>query len=309
MYTVKLDLLASEKLKLYVANAEGEISGFAKVELDRFTDSFIVKDVVLLKQESGFANTVLDEKAISEFTSEIIKQGGDPSEYRCWWHSHGEMETFWSGTDTATIDSLDLDSDINNWWLSLVTNKKGDFKSRIDVFSPVRYTVEDLEVETDYNLEEFVPKLKQVEEILKDHEELKTVIPTIMAMIGEPDPTLEEEIIKEISEKVSIKKKGTIAKKDQDFIKKFHQEIDEDGHVSYRENEDTPYDNTNFNDEYPAGTIIDGYLRNDSGIFIEISTMSKKTKKKLSKKFPSLRRYLNNTTEIVKDYRGGRYNA
>jgi hypothetical protein len=84
---------------------------------------------------------------------EVAGNGGDPSEWRLWWHSHVNFQAFWSGTDTDTIDDFDTEEDKGNWFLSIVGNKKGEYKTRLDVFKPFRYTFEELPVELEIDEE------------------------------------------------------------------------------------------------------------------------------------------------------------
>jgi hypothetical protein len=70
-------------------------------------------------------------------------KGIDPRTLRLWLHSHAEMGTFWSTTDAETIAGLCNDGFV----LSIVTNKKGAMLARVDLFEPIRHTIDKVAVE------------------------------------------------------------------------------------------------------------------------------------------------------------------
>jgi len=49
-----------------------------------------------------------------------------------------------SSFDEATIEDWNQEREDNNWFLSIVTNKRGDMKVRVDIFSPFRVILDDL---------------------------------------------------------------------------------------------------------------------------------------------------------------------
>ena len=139
---VNFNLVDYQRLMLFAELCQWEISGLAKVKHEN--GIFTVSDVIVLPQTVSGASTVLSQDGLAEFLDEVVKNGGDPSEWRCWWHSHANMDCFWSQTDEATIEDFDLEQEANNWWLSVVVNKAGTVLSRLDVFQPVRITLDRL---------------------------------------------------------------------------------------------------------------------------------------------------------------------
>lgn len=126
---------AMAKLRTYVELSDEEISGLGKVSI--LNDDFIVSEVFLLKQESSWSHTELDEAALSSFLRKIVAQGEDPSLYQLWWHSHGRNSVFWSSIDMETCARFG-----NEWMLSLCTNKKHQTLARLDVYRPVHIWAE-----------------------------------------------------------------------------------------------------------------------------------------------------------------------
>lgn len=134
---------AWQKIYYYVAECEDEISGLGKVLFDDKTGNITVTDVEIFEQNVSGGHSDIEPEALAKFLYEKTKAGEDLSEWRLWWHSHASMETFFSQTDTDTIDgSTEFD-----WLVSLVTNHKHEVLARFDLFRPFRLTNADIKVE------------------------------------------------------------------------------------------------------------------------------------------------------------------
>jgi len=131
-----------QKLRAYVEGVDGEISGLGKIAVDGTT--IRVLDIRIFQQTVSAAETILDRRQLATFYDTIIQEEGDLSAWKLWWHSHADMQTFFSGIDEQTIADFDSELAIDNWMLSLVTNYHGDMFFRADVFSPLRVTEEHL---------------------------------------------------------------------------------------------------------------------------------------------------------------------
>ena len=142
MTVVHITDLAEQKLSSYLRQAEGEISGFGIVEEDY--GMLLVTDILILPQEAGAGHTDLDMDAQQELLYEMLRRKQDPATVSLWWHSHAEMDTFFSSTDEGTIDNFaELGRD---WMLSLVSNHQLEHNLRLDFYKPIRTTVEDIEL-------------------------------------------------------------------------------------------------------------------------------------------------------------------
>lgn len=131
---------AKQRLDLYIQCAAGEISGLGTVE--RFGEKdFLVTAVHLIDQECTGASTELSQEDVSKFLLEAIRKGIAGETIKLWWHSHSDMECFWSGTDDDTVSGLGRE-----WMLAVVGNKAGQYRARLDFFDPVRLTLDELEV-------------------------------------------------------------------------------------------------------------------------------------------------------------------
>ncbi len=99
----------------------------------------LVTSISLIRQRASDADTELDPEAVADHLLGILRQAGDLSAVRLWWHSHAESQIFWSKTDEQTIENLRIDP-----LLSIVGNKRHEFRCRLDQFSPDRFTLDDL---------------------------------------------------------------------------------------------------------------------------------------------------------------------
>lgn len=149
---VLLDVAVFQKLKHWVALATGEVSGLGTVleVKDKAGNvvQYIVDNIFLLKQRCTSADTVLDDASVGEFLYQMQQKGEDLSRIKFWWHSHGDLNTFWSTTDEENIQRLANSRSL----ISLVTNHAGKILTRIDIFKPFHITVD--EVCTDIHLAE-----------------------------------------------------------------------------------------------------------------------------------------------------------
>lgn len=153
---------AHKKLSAYIKNVGNEVGGLGQVTRDGNT--ITVENVYLIHQKVTGVSTDLSPEGLATFYSERIKEDGNGAmgKLKLWWHSHYTMGVFWSGTDDATIESFDQETDIDNWMLSIVGNQKGEIKARIDVYKPFRFTKDNLDVEFEQEeLTEFDEEIKR----------------------------------------------------------------------------------------------------------------------------------------------------
>lgn len=178
------------KLKYYTKLAPGEISGMGKTKVNEDGD-IIFTDIMLFTQKCSGATTDIDDEALAKWMYELRTKGESLKDWNLWWHTHNDMAVFWSGTDDKCIKDH---SHGNNYLISLVTNKAGDYLGRLDIFpkdnsqfkkkfSPVTYTL-DVAYYIDKDVQKrttiAINKLKKEEKTLKDrlnniHKEIKMV--------------------------------------------------------------------------------------------------------------------------------------
>jgi proteasome lid subunit RPN8/RPN11 len=137
----------------YVKIAKGEMSLIGIVDEITNDDGIItrlnIREVFLPKQKNSGASTDIDDDSLHEIIHELIqRKNGDANKIRCWIHSHADMNCFWSNIDTGTIKKWAPETvEYPTYVISLVVNKKKEYRLRLDVFMPAtKYTAESVEV-------------------------------------------------------------------------------------------------------------------------------------------------------------------
>lgn len=148
-----------QKLAVYVETAEGEIGGLFTVKVTE-SDDFIMTDLFLFEQEASSGGCELDAQDQGKFLEDLIAEGREDAivDLKGWWHSHANMGVFWSGTDTSTQEK-EYKTD---YLVSLVTNKKGEMKAKLNTYYPIPLQC-DLEPEVAWTI--CVNKAELVEEV------------------------------------------------------------------------------------------------------------------------------------------------
>ena len=137
-----LPLETYQKIMSYALATENEIGGFADVVWDKETRKLIAGDVYLPNQEVTYGTVEFSEEEFSRFMGTLIKKGHTQLP-QLWWHSHGDMSTFFSGTDQDTIEWLENSSFI----VALCVNRKQKMHASLTIFNPIRLQIEPLEIE------------------------------------------------------------------------------------------------------------------------------------------------------------------
>ena len=129
---------AEQRIRHWVDLARGEVSGLGTVI--PHDDGLSVQEVYLLEQQCSGSHTELDDGAVAALLVNLDAKGVDTGAVRFWWHSHGTMQSFWSATDDSCIEGLAND----NYMVSLVTNQHRQDRVRIDQYTPLRLTVDEV---------------------------------------------------------------------------------------------------------------------------------------------------------------------
>lgn len=129
------------RITYYAQAADGEVSGLGTIVKDEI-GRHIVDNVYLLEQEATAADTEIKPEAISKLMTDMMKAERDPGTLKFWWHSHAAMGVFWSGTDDTCAETLSKE-----YAFSLVVNKAGEKKCRLDLYDPFRITFDGVRIE------------------------------------------------------------------------------------------------------------------------------------------------------------------
>lgn len=136
---------ALKKLRYYVDDCDTEISGLGKVHMTE--NGFEIYDIELLQQTVTMINSSIGAEDLAKFMFDKINAGESIKDYKVWWHSHVNMESYFSGLDEQTIEQ----STEYPFLISIVSNKRNEDKVRLDIYDPIRLT---LTVELNVILEE-----------------------------------------------------------------------------------------------------------------------------------------------------------
>lgn len=174
---VKIAYDAYRKLRIWTDFARGEVSGLGTVEEIRDNGgkltAYLITDIDLIKQKSTTVETALDEQAVNEYLYRLVTEGKDPAKIKLWWHSHGNIDVFWSNTDSENIERLAN----SGYLISLLTNKAEKLLCRIDVYQPFQITLD--QVDVNLNLFEEDELLDECEKEFRSKvSEIKEVRPT-----------------------------------------------------------------------------------------------------------------------------------
>lgn len=117
----------------YIEACPVEVNGFGYVT--RLDDGNLHVDQVFILEQTATAGSVeVEALALARHMTEMAQQGLNGGIMRLQWHSHVDMEAYFSPTDLFNIESYAQ----TDWALSIVANKRGEYQARLDVFRPFR---------------------------------------------------------------------------------------------------------------------------------------------------------------------------
>lgn len=111
-----------DKISWWMHKTNQEVSGFGSLSFDEKTNTFTVKDAILLKQKVSSASAEIDPNAMGKA---MFRMKDDPNGLKWHWHSHVNMGVFWSADDMEIIRSLGQ----RGWILATVFNYKQEKKT------------------------------------------------------------------------------------------------------------------------------------------------------------------------------------
>lgn len=133
-----------DKLFKFVNDAKGEVSGFGKVS--KTGNKFCIEDIFCPEQRNTGASTIINSKYISRMMIEMAKRGLDSENWRLWWHSHADMQVFFSGIDLDTIDNFVQFGKKDFYMISMVVNKREQVLCRIDFKTFIDFSISNIPV-------------------------------------------------------------------------------------------------------------------------------------------------------------------
>lgn len=130
---IRIRPIALAKLGLYARRCPFEIGGLGEVVVDAAGP--LISDLFLVPQTVMPSGSDLESDGLFALLERLVGEGRDVGAMRLWWHSHADMPVAWSDTDEETLGHLP-----GEWWVAVVTNRRGDLQCRLDRYAPVRRT-------------------------------------------------------------------------------------------------------------------------------------------------------------------------
>lgn len=92
-----------------------------------------VNNIFFPNQVNTKSTTELDSKLLLKKVHELQQQGLPTENIKCWIHSHGKHDVYWSETDEKNIKDMLLGDSQQSALISIVINQRKEYKARIDV--------------------------------------------------------------------------------------------------------------------------------------------------------------------------------
>lgn len=139
-----------ERIMAYSKACDVEVHGFGRFD----SKSRSVEELYpLFAQEASGVEVETSESTLRALT--VSEFSGKMNLH---WHSHVDMGVFWSSTDEDCIASIGQSFVASRrgspFLYSIVVNRKREYKCRLDVFYPIHITLNDIQLETFWNLSE-----------------------------------------------------------------------------------------------------------------------------------------------------------
>jgi hypothetical protein len=236
---ITVDNDAHQYVSACVKATKDEVGGIAFVELKK-PGWFHISEFLLLPQEASAASVDFDDESFIEVITKASKEGKE-DQLRCSWHSHGDMDVYFSNTDEKGILEY---SDLGMpWLLSLVYNRSGEIASRVDIF--------DNEVSSQITISDLNYQVFQSQDIF---DRAKA---DVKKHVKKPEPNWNKQWNKNEIPKTNRKKN----KKDKHSLEDIADEIIGDSFTSEFTNKD--YDDFDIEEalKHPAETLADPYER------------------------------------------------
>jgi hypothetical protein len=150
--SINITAYAYQRMRYLVQNVDAEVAWFGTVTRDG--SIFTIDEIFVPEQEVTASSVNAGAEEMSSLVPEIIEKYGEEKalndiipNMRAFCHSHHKMATFWSNTDEDGINGL-----ANSQFLvSLVLNRDGNILGRVDLFSPLRVTLDKVNVCIDFD--------------------------------------------------------------------------------------------------------------------------------------------------------------
>jgi len=131
------------KVQYWIDKTDVEVSGLGRIVYDAERHVWRVVSAYLVDQVNSAADTELNAEAIGRL---MFETKDDPGQLNWWWHSHHNMDVFWSSTDLAAIEELGE----HGFFTATVFNKRRESLSCVYQNVPFRMFSNELDFEIAY---------------------------------------------------------------------------------------------------------------------------------------------------------------
>jgi len=141
---VVIDELVYQRIMHWVNKSQYEVSGLGKVVVE---DGVVrVVAAYLLPQKNSQTSTDIEAADVGRLAYETRDE---PGELRFWWHSHVNMQVFWSGTDLETINQLGA----HGWFVHTVFNKRNETRTAISMGDPFPAMIDNITLHIEHQID------------------------------------------------------------------------------------------------------------------------------------------------------------
>lgn len=147
-------------MSLIRQHAPKEISGLGEVELID-SNQLVITKIHYFGGDHTRGHTEITSQ-LGDWLYKLAQDGGDPAKIHLWWHSHADMQVFWSPTDQNTMDRHVAD----RYLISVVGNTRSEFRCRIDVYDPFHMYIDNVPFPKFY-IGPKTPVWEQAEDLIK----------------------------------------------------------------------------------------------------------------------------------------------
>jgi proteasome lid subunit RPN8/RPN11 len=138
---VYIDKKVYSKISHWVSKGGShECSGMGKVKVDG--EKIVIVDAWMVKQKNSGAETEMDGDDLAKMMFQKREVEGT---WSFWWHSHANMDTFWSGTDRDQIAKLAA----NGFCVATVFNTAGKTLTCVASNNPFPFHIDGVELVID----------------------------------------------------------------------------------------------------------------------------------------------------------------
>lgn len=130
---VVIDLESWQRIHEFTRQCNVEINGFGLVDYDPTTNVIKVSDVFITRQTGSMIGVDVDDRDLHRHLYALQEEGIPINRVNFQWHSHINMDVYFSDRDKANIKRW-----AGDFLVSLVVNKRGEWRCRLDILKPVR---------------------------------------------------------------------------------------------------------------------------------------------------------------------------